>query len=75
MTTQRRTIKGKDHWLYVGRLTHDPNTGRPVLEVIQDDDEVLLKENDAFVTFWAGQELPPAMPTWPGAPEQEDPET
>lgn len=55
--TTRRTIKGEDHWLYVGRITYDPNTGRPILEVIQDDDQVLLKGGEEFVTFWAGRQL------------------
>lgn len=60
----RRTIRGRDHWgPYVGRLTHDPNTGRPLLEVLQDDDEVLVQDGSAFVTFWAGQELPRVTPS------------
>lgn len=61
----RKTIKGKDHWLYVARLSHDPNTGRPILEVIQDEDIVLLKSGDEFVTLWAGCELAPVMPVFP----------
>lgn len=66
---KRRTIAGQDHWgPYVGRLSHDPNTGRPHLEVIQDDDEVLVKDGDEFVTFWAGAELANVLPTGPFAP-------
>lgn len=64
----RRTIKGQDHYLYVGRISHDPNTGRPILEVLQDDDEVLAKGGDQFVTFWAAQQLPRVLPTGPFAP-------
>jgi hypothetical protein len=60
-----RTIRGQDHWPYVGRLSWDPNTGRPLIEVIQDDDEVLVKDGDEFVTFWAARTLPNVMPTFP----------
>lgn len=62
-----RTIAGQGHWQYAARISHDPNTGRPNLEVIQDDDEVLVRDGDAFVTFWAAQELPSVMPTGPFA--------
>jgi hypothetical protein len=65
--TERRTIRGQDHWLYVGRISHDPNTGRPLLEVIGDKDEVLLRQGDEFCTFWAGQQLPNVEPTGPFA--------
>lgn len=65
--TERRTIRGQDHWLYVGRISHDPNTGRPLLEVIGDKDEVLLKDGDEFCTFYAGRQLPNVEPTGPFA--------
>ena len=63
--TTRRTIRGDDHWLYVGRISHAPATGRPILEVVGDDDEVLVRDGDEFVTFWAGRELDPVTPEWP----------
>lgn len=63
--TARRTIKGQDHWQYVGRISHAPATGRPILEVLGDDDEVLVREGDEFCTFWAARTLDPIMPEWP----------
>lgn len=62
---KRRTIAGQDHWQYAARISHAPATGRPVLEVIQDEDEVLLKDGDEFCTFWAAQQLPTVLPEWP----------
>lgn len=60
---KRRTIAGQDHWQYAARITHDPNTGRPILEVLQDDDEVLVKDGSAFCTFWSAMELPRVTPS------------
>lgn len=59
-------INGKPHFgPYVGRVSHDPNTGRVHLEVIGDDDEVLVKEGDEFVTFFAGAPVERVEPTDP----------
>lgn len=69
---KRRTIQGQDHWQYAARISHAPATGRPVLEVIQDDDEVLVRDGDEFVTFWAAQELPPVTPEWPQPDDELD---
>lgn len=59
-------IEGVPHFgPFLGRKSHDPNTGRAVLEVIDDDDEVLVKDGDEFVTFFAGAPLARTTPTGP----------
>jgi len=40
-----------DHGPVLARKSVDEVTGRVHLEVIADDDQVLLKEGDEFVTF------------------------
>lgn len=50
-------VNGQDHFgPYLGRVTYN-DVGRVVLEVIDDDDSVLLKEGDEFATFFAGRPL------------------
>ncbi len=57
-------IQGRPYYgLFAGRLSNDPNTGRVIIEVVDDDDEVLLKEGDRFVTFFAGMQLNRSTPT------------
>lgn len=67
MTTEPvLSIGGTPHYgPFLGRKSHDPNTGRVLLEVIDDDDSVLIRDGDEFVTFFAGAPLARTTPTGP----------
>lgn len=50
-------VNGQPHWgPYLARKSHN-DVGRVLLEVIDDDDQVLIKDGDEFVTFFAGAPL------------------
>ena len=50
-------VNGKDQYgPFLGRKSYN-DVGHLILEVIDDDEHVLLKEGDEFVTFFAGEHL------------------
>lgn len=50
-------INGQDQWgPYIGRISYN-DVGRMVLEIIEDDDTVLVKEGDEFCSLFAGMPL------------------
>ena len=50
-------INGQPHWgPYIGRISYN-DVGRMILEIIEDEDEVLIKEGDAFCSLFSGMPL------------------
>lgn len=50
-------INGVAHWgPYIGRISYN-DVGRMILEIIEDEDEVLVKEGDVFCSLFSGMPL------------------